>query len=162
LIRAARAHGCRVFLDASGEALRAGLAACPDFVKPNRQEAEELTGVEISDAASAKEALQRVLSAGVKSVAISLGEQGLVWCGEKGGDIFFARPPKVDVRSTVGCGDATVAGFAYAAGMELGPEQSVILAAACGTANCLADAPGRVAASDVQKIQKEIRIELLK
>src|SRR5207253_5985074 len=39
LIQTARASGCGVILDTSGEALTAGLAASPDLVKPNREEA---------------------------------------------------------------------------------------------------------------------------
>ena len=39
LTRVARAHGCRVLLDTSGEALRGGLEAAPDLVKPNLDEA---------------------------------------------------------------------------------------------------------------------------
>ena len=158
LIREAHAKGCTVFLDTSGEALRSGLAAGPDFVKPNRHEAEELTGVPITDSPSATNALHKVIQAGAKSAAISLGENGLVYCSGRG-EIYFARPPKVKVKSTVGCGDATVAGFAYAADSNLPAREAVLLAAACGTANCLAEAPGRVSLSDIRTFQKEMQIE---
>src|SRR4026207_2100382 len=39
LIRLAHIYGCRALLDTSGEALRQGITAGPDFVKPNRTEA---------------------------------------------------------------------------------------------------------------------------
>jgi 1-phosphofructokinase family hexose kinase len=159
LIRKAHAKGCKVFLDTSGEALRSGLAAGPDFVKPNRQEAEELTGVKISDSQSAENALRKVIQAGAESAAISLGENGLIYCSGMKEEIYFARPPKVHVKSTVGCGDATVAGFAYAAQSNLPAREAVLLAAACGTANCLAEAPGRVSISDIHKFKKEMQIE---
>ena len=159
LIREAHAQGCKVFLDTSGEALRSGLAAGPDFVKPNRHEAEELTGVKISDSQSAENALRKVIQAGAESAAISLGENGLVYCSGMKEEIYFARPPKVNVKSTVGCGDATVAGFAYAAQSNLPAREAVLLAAACGTANCLAEAPGRVSISDIHKFKKETQIE---
>jgi 1-phosphofructokinase family hexose kinase len=42
LLRVARAAGARVALDVSGDALRHGLAARPDFVKVNADEAAEL------------------------------------------------------------------------------------------------------------------------
>jgi len=91
LIRKAHAQGCKVFLDTSGEALRSGLDAGPDFVKPNRHEAEELTGVKISDSQSAENALRKVIQAGAKSAAISLGENGLVYCsGMKEENLFCA------------------------------------------------------------------------
>ncbi|GAA4246113.1 1-phosphofructokinase family hexose kinase [Dactylosporangium darangshiense] len=43
LIRSARARGVPCVLDASGEALRLGLAAGPDLIKPNAAELAELT-----------------------------------------------------------------------------------------------------------------------
>jgi len=143
LIREAQAAGCKVFLDTSGAALRHGLAASPDFVKPNRHEAEELTGIKITDSQSAQLALRKVVQAGAKSAAISLGENGLIYCAGENETIYSARPPKVKVQSTVGCGDATVAGFAFAAHSGLNAKDTALLAAACGTANCLADAPDK-------------------
>jgi len=44
LTRLAHVYGCRVLLDSSGEALRHGLAAGPDLVKPNRVEAGWFSG----------------------------------------------------------------------------------------------------------------------
>ena len=44
LIRTAKAAGVPVLLDTSGEALRRGVAARPDIVKPNADELAELTG----------------------------------------------------------------------------------------------------------------------
>ena len=45
LVRVARAAGVYVLLDTSGEALRRGIAARPDAVKPNGQELAQLTGL---------------------------------------------------------------------------------------------------------------------
>ncbi len=43
-----RNSGALVVLDCDGEALRAGLKATPDLIKPNRRELEELTGADLS------------------------------------------------------------------------------------------------------------------
>src|SRR5262249_33046441 len=48
LICAARSAGCRTFLDTSGASLESGLQSRPDFAKPNREEAELLTGKAIT------------------------------------------------------------------------------------------------------------------
>jgi 1-phosphofructokinase family hexose kinase len=161
LLVRARRHGCRFFLDTSGEPLRSAIAACPDFVKPNREEAEWLTGGVITDLPSAVAAIRRLLSAGAKSAAISLGERGLVWCPGEGQTVYFAPPVTLQVRSTVGSGDATVAAFAHAAAAGLSPEETLRLAAACGAANCLADSPGAARAGDIHRLQKEIHVEIL-
>jgi 1-phosphofructokinase family hexose kinase len=161
LIHRAHAHGCKFFLDTSGEALRFALEACPDFVKPNREEAEWITGGKIPDAASAVEAINRFFAAGAKSVAISLGKGGLVWCPGTGQDVYFAPAAGVQAKSTVGCGDAVVAAFAYAAGAGLTLEETVRLAAACGAANCLANSPGAAQIEDIQRLRKELVVERL-
>jgi fructose-1-phosphate kinase PfkB-like protein len=65
-----------------------------------------------------------------------------VWFGSsKGMGACFARPPRLRPISTVGCGDATVAGFAVAAARGVNGEAAIKLASACGAANCSAEAP---------------------
>jgi fructose-1-phosphate kinase PfkB-like protein len=60
----------------------------------------------------------------------------------------------------VGCGDAVTAAFAHAAGAGLTEEETVQLAAACGAANCLADAPGAARLHDIQRLRQQIRVEM--
>ena len=160
LIRAAHARNCQVILDSSGDALRRGVLARPDLVKPNSDEAEALTGMKLRDARSAREALPRILAMGARSVAISLGKEGVIWGGEDE-VVLHARVPEVNCRSAVGSGDAAVAGFAYAMSNGLSPEETLRLAVACGSANCLADSPGRIRLSTVRKLQKEVSVEVL-
>ena len=59
---------------------------------------------------------------------------------------------RVEARSAVGCGDASVAGFAVARRRGLAGREFVRFAAACGTANCLADAPGRIDRREVERL----------
>ena len=161
LTRLARAHGHKMFVDTSGEPLRLALGAQPDLVKPNREEAEALTGQNISDANAARVAAGKLVQMGAGSVVISLGEQGFVWQPAEGNSGYQAQPPAVKVLSAVGSGDATIAAFAYAAAAGLGSEETLRLAAACGAANCLAESPGRVRDSDVRDLQPQVRIQRL-
>jgi 1-phosphofructokinase family hexose kinase len=161
LIRIAHSHGCRVILDSSGEALRRGVAARPDLVKPNREEAEALTGKTIRDVRSARGALEQIHAMGARSVAISLGKDGVLWGARENQQVLHARAPEVSQRSAVGSGDATVAGFAYGVDNRLSPEKVLKLAVACGSANCLADSPGRIRLSAVRKMEKEVRVRTL-
>jgi tagatose 6-phosphate kinase len=161
LIRTARAHGCRVFLDSSGEALRRGLEEEPDLVKPNREEAEWLTGSKVHDLDSARDALMKILAGGARSASLSLGREGLLWCPAGGEPVLHAHPPSVDGRSAVGSGDATMAGFAFALAGTKSPEEVLRRAAACGTANVLASSPGRIRLADVRKIEKATRVQIV-
>lgn len=160
LIELGHHHGSRVFVDTSGEPFRAALAGRPDFVKPNREEAESWRGKEIEGIQSAEGVLSAILDAGAAAGAITLGADGLIWrsTNEKA---LFATGPKLAARSCVGSGDATLAGFAFAAQKGLEPAESVRLATACGAANCLADTPGRARAEDIARLKEEVEVRTL-
>ena len=157
LIRLARLYGCRTLLDTSGEALRQGLNAAPDLVKPNRNEASDFAGYKIDN--NAAEVTQKFFAAGAKSVAISLGANGMIWQRASDGELFVSEPSPLANCSPVGCGDAALAGFAVAHERGLNDEETVRLATACGSANCLATAPGRVDRDDVLRLSQDIRVQ---
>ena len=76
----ARSHGTRVVLNpAPARPLPAELLALVDLITPNQTEAELLTGVKVSDEASAAQAAARVHQMGISDVMITLGSQG-VYC----------------------------------------------------------------------------------
>src|ERR1700752_1770065 len=156
LIRLSHLYGCRTLLDTSGDALRVGLAAAPDFVKPNRTEASIFMDSPIHDHTAAIKATQKFFDAGAKSVAISLGADGMIWQRSVDDDLFISAPVAFHDCSSVGCGEAAVAGFAVAYDRGRSDEETLRLATACGSANCLAEAPGRVDRQDVLKLAGEI------
>jgi 1-phosphofructokinase family hexose kinase len=159
LTDAARAAGSKAFLDTSGEALRAGLAASPVFVKPNRSEVEALLGRHVDDARAAIDAAQELIRRGAQSAAVTLGAEGLVWLESEKGPAWIGRPPRLKAISTVGCGDTTVAGFAYASLQGLAGEEALRLAVACGAANCLTEFEGRISPVDVESLKPQVKIQ---
>jgi 1-phosphofructokinase family hexose kinase len=159
LIASAHAAGSKVLLDTSGDALSASLQARPDLVKPNRKEVEALLGRSVADCQSAADAARELVHRGAQSVAITLGAEGLVWLESKDGPAWIARPPRLKAVSTVGCGDATMAGFACAWARGQEAEKALRLAAACGAANCMAQLPGRIETRDVESLAEQIEIE---
>ena len=161
LITLARASRCRTFLDTGGEALRLALAAAPDFVKPNRDEATALLGSPINSAESAARAISQLLSLGARSAALSLGADGLLFCAAKNDPVLFAPALKLQPRSTVGCGDAALAGFTMAISLGLTALKPLTLAAACAAANCLANSPGAAPRGDIQKFLRQIHAQTL-
>lgn len=161
LIEAARAAGARVFVDSSGEALRASANARPDFVKVNRAEAEVLVGRPLATMQEIAHAAAQIVERGVGSAAITLGREGLIWLEHKNEPVWKAVPPRMNVISAVGSGDATLGGFAFAAVQDIGGEEALRLAAACGAANCVAPAPGRIELATVRTLMPQIEIQQL-
>ncbi len=160
LVELAHEYDSRVFLDTSGDPFKFALAGKPDFVKPNRAEAESWSGQAIRGPSSANEILGAMLKAGAAVGAITLGSTGLIWRSSTG-DTLLANAPKLSARSCVGSGDSTLAGFAFAAQQQLPPVEAVRLAAACGAANCIAPGPGCARAQDIASLKEQIRVENL-
>ena len=159
LVELAHHHGSKAFVDTSGGAFRAALDGHPDFVKPNREEAEVWIGKKMEGIHSAESVLSAMLDAGAAAGAITLGAAGLIWRSATK-QALFATGPELAARSCVGSGDATLAGFAFAAQEGLTAAESVRLAAACGSANCLADGPGRARGEDIARLRKEIAVRI--
>lgn len=114
LIEAARRSrpGVPVALDASGDALRLGLRAAPDLIKPNRDEMEELLGRSLPDVEACKKAVAEVRAWGVGRVVLSLGAEGALFAAAEG--CYWAKSKPIDVASPTGCGDTLLAATLYA------------------------------------------------
>ena len=112
LVAVLKKGGARVVLDTSGEPLRAAVQERPDIIKPNREELEALVGRKLSGTADIVRAVRPLLAMGIEVAVVSLGEQGACFVTPERSVI--ARPPKVEVASTVGAGDAMVAGLVVA------------------------------------------------
>jgi tagatose 6-phosphate kinase len=161
LVSSAQSANCLTFVDSSGVPLSKALGAGPDLVKINREEAEFVTEVAIRDPISAAEAARKLLDLGAKSAAVSLGADGIVGVRKDDQLAIHAWTTPLRAKSTVGCGDAALAGLAFAFATDLSFEKSVAHAVACGASNCLATLPGRILAEDVSRIEQGVHIELL-
>jgi 1-phosphofructokinase len=114
IVTAAHAEGARAAVDASGEALAAALPAGPDLVKPNRDELEDAVGWPIVTFGQAVEASRILRSRGARRVLASFGSAGAILVD---GDTTLHGAAHCDrVQSTVGAGDALLAGFLAAGG----------------------------------------------
>ena len=159
LLKLAQSSGCLVFLDTSGAPLAQAFAVGPDFVKINREEAQSVTGVEVNDVISADQAVRKLLERGAKSAAISLGDRGIVGIRQISEPAIHAWVAPLKAKSTVGCGDAALGGFAFATASGLSFERNLSLAVACGAANCLAPLPARINEEDVSRFEPAVRVE---
>jgi len=112
LIAMLKARGVRTVVDTSGTALRAALQAAPDIIKPNQAELEALVGRSLPTEAAVIAAARVLVAGGVRLVVVSRGADGA--CFVTADRVVVARPPTVTVGSTVGAGDAMVAGVVAA------------------------------------------------
>jgi ribokinase len=111
--RLAQQHGTLVILDpAPPMQIPRDLFPLLDVIRPNRDEAEQITGRSIRHSADARRAARALLARGVKIVAMEAGTEG---------DFVMTREQEVVVRRfRVKAVDATGAGDAFAGGFAVG------------------------------------------
>ena len=135
LVRAAKAAEVPVLLDTSGEALRRGVAARPDLIKPNADELAELTGSH-----EPLRATQDARRRGARAVVASLGTSGLLAVTPEGR--WRATPPASLRGNPTGAGDAAVAGLLSGLVEKLPWPDRLTRATALSTASVVAPAAG--------------------
>ncbi|MEU8147808.1 1-phosphofructokinase [Nonomuraea sp. NPDC048901] len=121
--------GIHVAVDTSGPALANALAAGPALVKPNLEELAAATGMPIRCLGDVVEAAGKLRAAGARTVLASLGADGAVLVED--GGIWYGHATVTEPRSSVGAGDAMLAGFLAGGGHG---ERALVEALAWGAA----------------------------
>jgi 1-phosphofructokinase len=130
LVKRLRGMGCRVLLDTSGAPLAHALKAdvLPNVIKPNRDELAAWLGHSFTHRMELVQTARRLLDRGVELVVVSMGAEGALFLSAQGS--VATRLTLGDVTSTVGAGDAMVAGIAAAFDEGAGLERLASLATA--------------------------------
>lgn len=131
----------RIAVDTSGNALRDALNgqdAMPNLIKPNAEELAELVGspesaqeLENNPELTARTA-RTLVERGIENVLATLGGHGAVLVTAQGA--WHAQHASVQVRSTVGAGDSSLAGFLIASEQGKTPQECLMQAVAHGSA----------------------------
>jgi len=108
------ALGGKVMLDTSGLPFSEALKAGPDIIKPNRDELAEHLGRPLGSMKETIAAARQLLAEhpGMQLVAVSMGRDGAIFVSPS--QVVVAQPLEVDPISSVGAGDAMVAGIVSA------------------------------------------------
>lgn len=109
LIDIAQRKGVRAVLDASGEPLRAGVAARPWMVKPNIHELSMLLGSQPSKDSDIIEAARGLCGTGIEVVCVTRGSDSVLCATADGA--WKGIPPAIRFASAVGSGDSFLAAF---------------------------------------------------
>lgn len=129
-ISSLKAGGWTTVLDTSGEALRRGLEAGPDLVKPNKEECEELAGFALRTSEDFIRATS-LLKKHARHAIISAGHLGAWFDGR------LIPAPETEVLDTTGAGDTLLAEYCLRLFDEgLAPDEAAKWAVAAGSAAC--------------------------
>lgn len=135
---AVQGRAARFALDSSGPAFLAGLGAGPAVVKPNAQELADAVGRGLVTVGDAVRAAHEVRSLGAVTVVVSLGRDGALLVDTVGA--LHAHAAVAAPTSTVGAGDALLAG--YLAATSAGADRVEALRAAVGWGSAALRLPG--------------------
>lgn len=162
LAAALRARGARLMVDTGGAVLRTlldRLPAPPDFIKPNRAELEELVGRPLPAVADVARAALALQARAIALVVVSLGGEGAVIAS--GGACWLATPPAVPVATTVGAGDALVAGTLAALVAGHAAPEAAVFGMACAAARIQRIAPGLPPREQIDALARRIAMHPL-
>ena len=151
--------GARISLDTSGVTVDDLCEIKPWVIKPNYQEACQLLGQEINDAEAIIQLGHRLNQGGIEHCIFSLGSEGLIYTGS--GVVTRIQVPNVDVISSVGAGDCTVAGFIMSVQQGLPLERCLRVAAAFGTAACLTEGTNPPPKLATANIMQQVKVRTL-
>jgi 1-phosphofructokinase len=163
LVASLRTTGANVAVDTSEAPLlallSAGPDAAPDLLKPNTEELAQLAGVSedaiLGDPEVALAAVRTLHDRGVAEVLLTLGGDGAVLSTADGG-LWSALPPPITVRSTVGAGDSSLAGYLLASLAGEPPAERLRTAVAYGSA--AASLPGSALPTPAQVDVSAVRV----
>lgn len=152
--------GATCALDCNVQALPASLEGARYALgKPNERELCALLGEPRTQDAHELARLARRVMPPYEALLVSMGAQGGVLVTADAA--YRARVPETRVVSTVGSGDASLAGALYAMANGSAPEEMLRLAMACGVANAMRAQIGSVTRQDLALVLKNMDIEEL-
>jgi 1-phosphofructokinase len=160
LVHKAREEGLYTVVDAPPAVLKAALKATPSLVSPNQHEAESAAGFDFIEWEDYLRGVRRLVELGAKDACITSSEGHSYLTGDEG--VISARAPKVEALSTIGSGDAYLAGLL--AGLlhrKLSPVEAVRLAAGCAAANAETLGAGAFEAQRAQELAETVKVEVL-
>lgn len=160
IIKKLKDKKAKVILDADGKPLLEGVKATPYAIKPNIYELKRIVEVDESDIYSVLNGGKYLINNhGIKKVLISLGSEGAVYITES--NSLYSRSFQIPIKSTVGAGDAMVAGFVYAMKNGMDDFDTLKIATSCGMAKVMTEGTKKPDIKLIRKIVNDIEIEKL-
>ena len=156
MITILQSTGAQVILDTSDEALRQACQANPFLIKPNAEEAQELTGLPINTPAEIAAAGRAIQAMGAGNVIISLGKQGALLVN--GQRAWLAASPEIVERNPIGAGDSMVAGLVWGLSQGHDLPEALCRGIACGAATASQNGTSVGSLSQVNQLLRQVSL----
>lgn len=161
LVTELRAAGVRTVVDAEGDVMRHALRAEPDQIAPNLIEAEELVGREFVDAEDLASAPAELRSMGGRDVIVTTSDGAWAVLADDAQTTMRVHAPQLEPVTTVGSGDALVAGLVSAQYIGLGSDAALKYAVACGAESTQHFGAGTLDRAAVDQLVDQVEIHAI-
>ena len=166
LVEELRRLGVTTVLDCEGEPLRQAVRAQPSVVAPNELEAEELVGHEFADDDDRRTAMVEMVEMGAREAIMTLADGCLALdCDEDDPTgprrLCRASLEPLEPVSSVGSGDAFLAGYVAARYEGRPSEECLRFGVACGAESTQHFGAGVLEPREVDRLAAEVEIETL-
>jgi 1-phosphofructokinase/tagatose 6-phosphate kinase len=162
LVEEVKKLGVLTVLDCEGESLRLAVRSCPTVVTPNDVEAEELVGHEFTDEHDRLVAVEQIVGLGPKEAIMTLGSGCVALVGDEPDRCFYrASLTQLEPVSTVGSGDAFLAGYLAARYGGRAAADCLGFAVACGAESTQHFGAGVLDAKAAERMLSDVSVEQL-
>jgi 1-phosphofructokinase family hexose kinase len=162
LVREIRKLGVLTILDTEGDPLRLAVRAEPDVVTPNELEAEELVGHEFNDVDDRAQAVAEIVRLGAGEAIMTVPDGCYAQVIEDGTPTLYrVRIEEQEARSSIGSGDAFLAGYVAARYGGRSPVECLRYGVACGAESTQHFGAGLLDQGKVEKLLVEVEAERL-
>lgn len=158
MVEGCLAGGAHVAVDTSGEALREVADLNLWLIKPNAVELADWAGHEVKQRAEQLTA-GRDLAGRMANVVFTVGEEGAFLFHGGAAVHGFVPVDPAAVKSTVGSGDAMLAGFVAAAHRGRDSRQAFAEGLACAAAKVCSLSPAEIKPAMVAEFRTKVRLE---
>ena len=157
MLSAMKAKGAKIVIDSRSFGLSDISDVHPWLIKPNEEEIAFYSDLPVTDLASAAEAAKALRAVVAENVMISLGGKGATLASADG--VYAANAPKIEVLSTIGAGDSSIAGFIAAASEGLPYAEMLRRAVSYGSAACMTEGTRPPEKSSTEALRAAIEIK---
>ncbi len=162
LIREVRKLGVTTMIDTDGEPMRLAVRAEPDLVSPNELEAEELVGHEFNDSDDRAQAVVEMRRLGATEAIMTVSDGCYAQVLEGVNPVLYrVRVEVQEARSSIGSGDAFLAGYVAARYAGRMPVDCLRFGVACGAESIHHVGAGIVEPAKVERMVDEVEAEKL-
>ncbi|MGB1582608.1 MAG: 1-phosphofructokinase family hexose kinase, partial [Solirubrobacterales bacterium] len=161
LVTELRSAGVVTLVDAEGEVMSQALRAEPDLIAPNVNESEELVGREFVDAEDLASAPAELRGLGARDAVVTTADGCWAVLDANPDVTLRVHGPTLDPITTVGSGDALVAGLVSARYIGLGDEAALRYAVACGAESTQHFGAGTLDRAAVDQLLDSVEVQAI-